>query len=247
MRVQPAFVPRLDDWIALARICRLVEGMPLALELAASWADTFALDDILNEIRHSLEFLHSEWRDSLRRQRSVRAVFDTSWGQLGPAEQMLFPQLSVFRGGFTRAAAEQVAMGGVGTATSLRTLSRLINKSFIQYDQASARYQMHELLRQYGGERLAQDPVREARVCEQHSQHFCSWLCEQEMRLTGANQQAALDEIEAWPQNTWRRVYHDRNSIDFTQEIDPEWSEEKKDRFRRAFFFPPYQVAREAA
>jgi DNA-binding SARP family transcriptional activator/predicted ATPase len=196
-RVQPAFALCPGDLTTLARICRLVEGMPLALELAASWVDTLALNHILDEIRHSLDLLQTEWRDILRRQRSVRAVFDTSWGQLGEAEQALFPQLSVFRGGFTRAAAEEVAMGGRATAVSPRLLSRLVNKSFIQYDQAGDRYQMHELLRQYGAERLAQDPVHETQVRSQHSHYFCRWLHEQEARLKSGKQQAALDEIEA--------------------------------------------------
>jgi predicted ATPase/DNA-binding SARP family transcriptional activator len=201
LRVQPAFVPCRDDLIALARVCRLVEGMPLALELAASWADTLALNDILDEIRHSLDFLQTEWHDILRRQRSVRAVFDTSWEQLGQAEQALFPRLTVFRGGFTRAAVEEVALGGRGTAISPRLLSRLVNKSFIRYDQASDRYQMHELLRQYGAERLAQDPDHETEVRDQHSHYFCRWLHEQETSLESGKQLAALDEIEAEIEN----------------------------------------------
>ena len=200
-RVQPAFALCLDDLTTLAGICRLVEGMPLALELAASWVDTLALKDILAEIRKGLAFLETERRDVLPRQRSVRAVFDTSWGQLGRAEQALFPQLSVFRGGFTRAAAEIVAMGGKGAAISPRLLSRLVNQSFIQYNQAGDRYQMHELLRQYGAEKLAQDPVHETQVRDQHSHYFCHWLQELGARLQSDKQQAALDEIEAEIEN----------------------------------------------
>jgi tetratricopeptide (TPR) repeat protein len=75
-------------------------------------------------------------------------------------------------------------------------LSKLVTKSFLQYDQASCRYRMHGLLRQYGAERLAQDPVNEANAREQHSRHFCRWLQEQEASLKGAKQQATLHEIE---------------------------------------------------
>ena len=200
-RIQPAFAPGPDDLAVLARICHLLDGMPLALELAASWADALSLNDILVETRQSLDFLQTEWRDILRRQRSVRAVFDTSWRRLGQAEQALFPQLSVFRGGFTRVAAEEVAAGSVGTGLFARLLSRLVHKSFIQYDQTSDRFQMHRLLRQYGAERLAQDPVHEAEVRDHHSSHFCGWLVEQEANLNSAKQQQVLQKIEAEIEN----------------------------------------------
>jgi DNA-binding SARP family transcriptional activator/predicted ATPase len=200
-RVHPAFAPGPDDLTALARICRQVEGMPLALELAASWADTLAVPDILGEIRQSLDFLQTEWRDILRRQRSMRAIFDTSWEQLGQAEQALFPQLSVFRGGFTRTAVEEVVLGITGRVTLPRLLSTLVSKSFIQYDTGTDRYQMHELLRQYGAGKLAEDPANEAKVRDRHSVRFCQWLAEQEACLKSAKQQAALDDIEADIQN----------------------------------------------
>jgi tetratricopeptide (TPR) repeat protein len=196
MRVRPAFALCREELIALTRICRLVEGMPLALELAASWVDTLSINDILEEIRHSLDFLQTEWRDILRRQRSVRAVFDTSWGQLGQAEQRLFASLSVFRGGFTRPAAQVVALGGRRTAISSRMLSRLVNKSFIQYDWASARYQMHELLRQYGAERLARDPVFEAAARDQHSRYYCDWLSQQAESINRAEHPPAWDLVQ---------------------------------------------------
>ena len=80
-------------------------------------------------------------------------------------------------------------------------MSRLVHKSFLQYDQASDHYQMHELLRQYGAEKLAQDPVQESEVRDQHSGYFCRWLHEQGAGLQSAKQQAALDEIEAEIEN----------------------------------------------
>jgi predicted ATPase/DNA-binding SARP family transcriptional activator len=200
-RVQPTFAPGASDLTTLARICRLVEGMPLALELAAAWADTLALGDILTEIQQGLDFLQTEWRDVLRRQRSLRAVFDSSWGHLGQAEQALFAQLSVFQGGFTRAAADRVVMVGVETGISPRSLSRLVSKSFIQYDQSSDRYQMHQLLRQYGAEKLAEEPAREAEVRDRHSRHFCCWLREREPPIKSGLQQATLEEIETEMEN----------------------------------------------
>jgi predicted ATPase/DNA-binding SARP family transcriptional activator len=198
-RVQPAFSPDHEELISLARICRLVEGMPLALELAASWVRALSINDILAEIQRSLDFLRTEWSGVLRRQRSVRVVFDTSWGQLGKAEQMLFPQLSVFRGGFTKAAAAAVRRRG--TTIAPLSLSRLVDKSFIRYDHTSDRYEVHELLRQYGAEKLAQDPADEADLRDEHSRYYCRWLQEQEASLSSTKQQAVLQEIEAELEN----------------------------------------------
>jgi DNA-binding CsgD family transcriptional regulator len=89
-RAQPGFELGPDDAAVVTRICRLVEGMPLALELAASWADSLCLSEILTEARQSLGFLQTEWRDVPQRQCSMRAVFDASWQRLSRAEQVVF-------------------------------------------------------------------------------------------------------------------------------------------------------------
>jgi predicted ATPase/DNA-binding SARP family transcriptional activator len=195
-RLQPQLVVDFDAATIIARLCRLVDGMPLALELAASWTDTLPLDDILAEIRDSLDFLQTEWRDLPRRQHSMRAVFDASWARLGEAERAVFPQLSIFRGGFARAAAQQVAVPGMEPAAAARLLSGLVAKSFLQYDPSMQRFEIHELLRQYAGEKLAQDPDHEAEVRDRHSQHFCRWLQQMEHALKSPKQLVALDEMQ---------------------------------------------------
>ena len=174
-------------------ICRQVEGLPLALELAASWADALSLGDILAEARQSLGFLQAEWRDAPARQRSMRAVFDVSWRRLNPAEQAAFAQMSVFRGGFSRDAAAQVVRGA---EASPHLLATLVRKSFLQHDQARRRYQVHELLRQYGAEKLALDPAGEAAARDQHSRHYCDWLGQAGRGIKGADQQAVWDAIQ---------------------------------------------------
>jgi predicted ATPase/DNA-binding CsgD family transcriptional regulator len=179
-RAQPGFVLCPDDSAVVTRICRLVEGMPLALELAASWADSLSLSGILTEARQSLDFLRAEWRDVPERQRSMRAVFDASWQRLSEAEQAVFCQLSVFRGGFSREAAGQVV---TGAEASPHLLATLVRKSFLQYDQAEHRYQIHELLRQYAAEKLASNPAREAAVRDQHSRYYCDLLGQQEIGI----------------------------------------------------------------
>ena len=86
-RVQPQFALTPEDLPVLSEICRQVDGLPLALELAASWADALSLGDILAEARQSLGFLQAEWRDAPKRHRSMRAVFDVSWRRLSVTEQ----------------------------------------------------------------------------------------------------------------------------------------------------------------
>jgi DNA-binding SARP family transcriptional activator/predicted ATPase len=194
-RVQSNFVITPEDLPVLLDICRQVEGLPLALELAASWADALSLRDILSEARQSLGFLQVEWRDGPARQRSMRAVFDVSWRRLRPEEQAAFSRMSVFRGGFSRDAAAQVVMA------SPQLLATLVRKSFLQHDQAKARYRVHELLRQYGAEKLALDPTFEVAARDQHSQFYCGWLGQAGEGIKGAVQQTVWDAIQGDVEN----------------------------------------------
>jgi len=159
-----------DDLLYLVRICRLVDGTPLALELAASWVDMLSLNDIAKEIQRNMDFLETAWRDMPARHRSIRATIDASWERLSPSEQNTFTSLSVFRGGFTRAAAKEVA------TTTLRTLAVLVNKSLLQYDRSQDRYDLHELLRQYGQEKLTGDDDSTTAIMDQHSAYYCKLL-----------------------------------------------------------------------
>jgi predicted ATPase len=195
-RIQPNFRLGADDLIHVIHICDLVEGLPLGLELAATWVDILSLADIAAEIRQSLDFLETGVRNVPDRHRSMRAVFDASWQQLNQAERRLLAQLSVFRGGFTRAAAQSV------TVASLRLLATLRTKSLLQYNKATDRYQIHELVRQYGAEKLAEDPGQEREVLNRHSAYYCATLQEREAGLIGSEQQTVLAEIEADLENT---------------------------------------------
>jgi DNA-binding SARP family transcriptional activator/predicted ATPase len=107
-------------------ICRLVEGMPLGILLAAAWVGMLTPAEIVAEIRESLGFLETDLRDVPRRQRSVRAVFDHSWNLLTPRERSVMQALSVFRGGFTRQAARRVA------GATLHELRALVDRSLLQ-------------------------------------------------------------------------------------------------------------------
>ncbi len=191
-RNEPRFALRDDrDRTILARICQLVAGMPLALELAASWVDMLSLEEIADELQQGLDILETELRDVPERQRSVRASFDYSWRRLDKSEQAVFAQLSIFRGGFTRAAAFEV------TGASLRQLSRLASKSLIRFDKHRGRYEIHELLRQYGAEKLARQPDLEASTYDGHSNYYLQMMSGFTDNLKGKGKRQALLAIAA--------------------------------------------------
>jgi predicted ATPase/DNA-binding SARP family transcriptional activator len=134
---------------AVARICRLVEGLPLAIELAAAALRTRSCMAIADAIESSVMALATEMRAIPDRHRSIRATFEHSWRLLSDQECQVFPRLSVFRGGFEAETAAQVAQATPELLTSL------LDKSLLRWDGV-ARYDMHELVRQYAGEKLEQ-------------------------------------------------------------------------------------------
>ncbi len=105
-----------DNLIHVIRICRLVEGIPLGIELAAAWIWTLPCSLIADEIQQRLDFLSTTLRNIPERHRSMRAVFEQSWRLLSAHEQAVFKRLAVFRGSFSREAAERVAGGVAGNA-----------------------------------------------------------------------------------------------------------------------------------
>ena len=176
-----------EDAKSINHICHLVDGMPLALIMAASWVDMLSFAEIAEEIVQGLDFLETDMADVPQRQRSVRAVFATSWRRLTVDEQTVFGQLSIFRGGFTRQAAQTV------TGASLRTLRGLMRKLFITLE-ANGRYQIHELLRQYGAEQLT--AVQGYQVAKQaHADYYLTVLQERETDLRSHKQIVAIKEI----------------------------------------------------
>jgi len=200
-RIKPDFQIAQDDFVDVVSICRLVGGMPLGIELAAAWVNMLTLKEITQEIQRSLDFLEAELRDVDERHRSIRAVFDSTWDRLNEEEQELFEKLTVFQGGFTREAAEEVARA------SLNSIGALINKSLLQYDQGRGRFILHELLRQFGAERLAEDDEKEQSCRDGHSTYYCNLLNQLEPLLKGSRYVEAMDEVEADFENVttaWR-------------------------------------------
>jgi tetratricopeptide (TPR) repeat protein len=178
---------------AVARICRLVEGLPLAIELAATWTRTLSCETIADEIARNLDFLSTSLRNVPARHRSMEATFDHSWSLLPPDQRDAFARLAVFRGGFTRDAAAQVA------GAPLDALAALIDKSLVQR-AAGGRYAMHELLRQYAGAQLAAAAIEEE-ARSAHARFFIAYLADRARALSGGRQRAATAEIAAEIEN----------------------------------------------
>jgi len=158
------------------RICRLVEGIPLGLELAAAWVDSRACSDIAQEIAANSDMLTTSLRNVDPRHRSLRASFEYSWKLLTDAERACLARLAAFQGGFDRAAATQVA---VASAT---LLAGLIHKSLLHAD-ATGRYTLHPLLHQYIAEKLGASGEA-ATVYAEHARYYTTFLEQQEIHLT---------------------------------------------------------------
>jgi predicted ATPase/DNA-binding SARP family transcriptional activator len=173
----------------VARICRLVEGMPLAIELAAAWARVALACDIAPEIERNRDFLATTLRDVPARHRSMRAVFDYGWDVLSPGERDAFSRLAVFRRGFERSAGEWVA------DAALPTLAALVDKSLLTCG-AAGRYQAHDLLRQFAEEKLEQQHLA-AHIRSRHLDYYLHLAEEADSQLHGPEQLRWLDRLEA--------------------------------------------------
>lgn len=186
-RTRPDFDPAADK-AAVADICRLVEGMPLALELAAAWTRVLTVEEIAREMMADVGFLAGALRGVPERHQSLQAVFDHSWKLLTEEERRVAGQVSVFRGGFGSKAARDVANA------SLPLLASLVDKSLLQRS-AEGRYTMHELLRQDAFNRLsAAGEAGQTRT--RHLAFFLRLVEEAEPQLAGPEQRAWLALLE---------------------------------------------------
>jgi|GEM_PF-4370794 len=181
-RVHHDFKLSDDNIDAVTAICRLVEGSPLAIELATTWLRTLSPEDILDELQQGIDLLET-------RTQSMRAVFDRSWALLSSKLQSAFVKLCVFRGGFTREAAKVVA------GCQVHILQQLIDKSFISF--SGDRYHIHELMRQYGSEKLVDDFDFEDDIRQAHTEYFAGFMQARLPQLLGNEVVEGLDRIDA--------------------------------------------------
>ena len=198
-----------NDLVCAAQICKIVNGLPLALLLAASWGRVLECDEIIQEIQRGIGFLQTQQKTFPERHSSMQVVFDYSWRLLSEAERAALRKLSVFRGGFDRDAAVQVA------GAHLTLFAPLVDQSLIER-VSKDHYQIHELLRQYLHEHLV-ETGEEASARDQHLSYYVQLAKQAEPELAGEQ----LDKWRKW----------------FKTEIDNiraavEWSLDKGEAFR---------------
>ena len=166
---------RLDDSNAtrVASICRQLDGMPLAIELAAARVSSLSLADIEQRLNNQLRLLTGGGRRTLPRHQTLRALVDWSYGLLDEREQEVLCRLSVFSGGWTLEASEAVcSRGRPGASDVVDILGSLVNKSLVQTESANGdlRYRLLETIRQYAAERLSQSSESEEAPAKAHAE-----------------------------------------------------------------------------
>jgi tetratricopeptide (TPR) repeat protein len=189
-RINPKFKLTGADKPALFRICQLLEGIPLALELAAAWTGMLTCAEIAREIESNMDFLATSMRNIPERHRSLRASFDHSWRLISDAERETLSRLSIFQGGFDRRAAEKVA------GANLSQLSSLVSKSLVRRAE-SGRYSLHEVIRLYAYSHLEEDESGCHQTCDRHCGHYLHFAAEHESKLKSAAQQTAMHAMTA--------------------------------------------------
>jgi predicted ATPase/DNA-binding CsgD family transcriptional regulator len=178
------------DLSAIIEICALVEGNPLAIELAAVWLKSLTCRGILDELRRDIDTLSTGMEDVPPPHRSIRAVFDHSWRLLTCDEQQALMRLSMFQGSFTRDAAK-----GVARASPLM-LNTLINKSLLSHNPRNGRYQFHELFRQYVVKLLNNDD-QFAGIEAAFITYFRDFLAARSESLWTSRQREIVEEVAA--------------------------------------------------
>ena len=186
-RVAPNFEVTPTNIAIGAVICERLHGVPLALELAATWINTLDLDSIREEIDHAYTFLESPMLDTPDRHRSLGAIFDHSWELLQPKQQRILAAASIFRGGFDMKAARAVL------GASIHDLRRLVEQSLLIKADARAHYTLHELVRQFAAEKLSS--ADKASTQKAHATYYLSLVAKFEQQLVSENALAASEII----------------------------------------------------
>jgi predicted ATPase len=185
-KVKQSFVLTKESLPLVLEICRRVEGLPLGIELAASWVKTMSCEAIVTQL-DDLDFLTSPLANVPERQQSLRSVFEGSWNLLSKEEQSVLSKLSIFRGSFTSEAAREVA------GASLMMLARLVDKSLLRV--TNGRYDQHALLKTFMAEKLAASPSEEATKAA-HAAYFLALAEEAEPHLKTNQQKIWLPKLE---------------------------------------------------
>lgn len=181
----------------VAQICRFVGGVPLAIELAASWTRRLAPAEIMATLVASDDALTTTMPDVPPRHRTLRTVFENSWRLLSGDEQTALAQLSVFRGRFSLAAAEAVAQ------TGRNVLLALVDKSLVQRS-ADGYLALHDLLCRFAAAKVAGRSLDEDALKGRHASYYLSFVADQAQPLNGSAPRSALRLMQAEVDNVHR-------------------------------------------
>jgi predicted ATPase/DNA-binding SARP family transcriptional activator/DNA-binding CsgD family transcriptional regulator len=195
----PNFGLTEGNGVAVARVCRKLDGIPLAIELATARMGTLAVEQVAQRLEVSLDVLKGTSRSAAPRQQTLRATLDWSHNLLSEAERALFRRLSIFAGGWTLEAAEAVCSGGgIGREDVLDLLGGLVDKSLVVAGASTGgavRYRMLEPIRQYAREKLEESGEADE-VQGRHAAFFLALAEEAEPELTGAQQRLWVERLE---------------------------------------------------
>ena len=183
-----------DNTQDIVDVCRAVGGLPLGIELAASWLRVVPARQIASEVQKSFDFLSSAMRNRPERHRSLRAVFDSTWHLLNEMERNVLERLSIFRGSFTRDAAAVVADASLPMLISLNDKS-LVNR--LDENQ----YTLVEYIRQYVAELRHAKQEKDHQIRAAHLTYYARWLGGHTERLIGHDPHISIREIEAEQEN----------------------------------------------
>jgi predicted ATPase/class 3 adenylate cyclase/Tfp pilus assembly protein PilF len=187
-----------ENAATVVSICRRLDGIPLAIELAAARVRSLSVEEINQRLDHRFRLLTGGSRTALPRQQTLRSLIDWSYDLLLDPEKVLLQRLSVFAGGWTLEAAERICAGGqVEDGQVLDLLSSLVDKSLVAVEQGDGRvrYRLLETVRQYARERLLESESAEA-IRERHRDYFLQLLEAADEKLLGAEQGAWLQRLE---------------------------------------------------
>ncbi len=193
----PSFMVTSQNAKAVTTICQRLDGIPLALELAAPRIKALSVEHIAERLHDRFRLLTSGRRTALPRQQTLRATMDWSHDLLSEQERVLLRRLSVFAGGFTLEAAEAVCQGqGVNADDVVDLLTHLVEKSLVVFQEQAGRYGLLETVRQYGWEKLLK-AREDAAVRGQHRDWYLALAEQADPELRGSRQREWLDRLDA--------------------------------------------------
>jgi non-specific serine/threonine protein kinase len=198
LAVKPSFTLTERNAVAVAQVCYRLDGIPLAIELAAARAKVLPVEQIADRLDDSFVLLSAGGRTAMPRHRTLHATMDWSYELLLDEERILFRRLPVFAGGFTLEAAESVCTGaGLERDEVLELLSHLVDKSLVimREEGGEGRYRLLETVRQYGREKLSESDEAE-QFRDRHAGYYLALAEEAEPELKGARQVAWLELLE---------------------------------------------------